>query len=478
MLIREDMKKRTIIKLLPIVAILSLAGCVSVPHLNEETTLVNKNITLNQENYKLSEVKSYSVESEFWWKNLHDEQLNNLMDKALKYNDDMKIALLNIEKTKINVELAQTAQTPSLNLDGYAQRQKLSENGLTPPPYSGQMINFAQVAVNTSYDFDFFGKYDALIKEQELKLKALALKKDALVLNISNQIVKQYGYWQFLKAQEDNIITQLKIEKENVGLQQKKQDLGIGLKQNVLSEDVLLQNLEIQLTQTKQNLKQTENNIQVLVGNTEIQSLKKTTQLFAYSLPEVESIQSDVVRNRPDVAYYLMMINSQKYHLASLKADFYPSFSLTGDIGLQKVDFAHFFSIKNWFGNIGPSIHLPILDSGRIKGTYQVAGVDVNLFIAQYNQAITKSFYDINTQLYNYKNSKEILNKQQAVLSNQNQNFEFNQKQWMLGNISKLNWNTYQLQQEQNKLQFVNNQFAYFNAQIDLMNSLGGALKE
>ena len=39
-----------------------------------------------------------------------------------------------------------------------------------------------------------------------------------------------------------------------------------------------------------------------------------------------EKINSDIITERPDVKYYLMMIEAQKEHLKAAETDFYPQF--------------------------------------------------------------------------------------------------------------------------------------------------------
>lgn len=465
---------KTSLSLLSLALIVS--GCVSIPNIEEHRVLKNTNITINNP-YRLSNPELKTVVSENWWKEIHDEQLNKLMEKVLSNNDDMKVALLNIEKSQTNVTLARSANIPSVNLDASFQREKFSENGLTPPPYGGNTINFSQMALNSSYEFDIFGKYDSLIKEQENNVEALKLKKAAIILNLSNQVVKNYAYWQYLQIQRRQLNDLNNLEATKLSMVEKKKQLGKTIEQEILNEKNNLKNIEIQQQLNQQNLKLTENNLNILTGSFNPNELSYNETILSYTLPQVDAVKADAVSNRPDIAYYLAVIKAQSNHLQALKADFYPSFSISGDLGLQKISFANVLSLKNLFWDVGPAIHLPIFDSGKIKGNYKIAGLDKNIFIEQYNGALIKAFYDVDTELNHYKVAQKVLAEQKTILKNQDSDISYEEKKWKIGTVSQLDWNTAQQKNLNNQLNFLDNKWNFFNAQINLINALGGTIK-
>lgn len=465
---------KTSVSLLSLTLIVS--GCVSIPNIDENKVLKNPSVVINNP-YRLSNPELKTVLSQNWWKEIDDEQLNQLMEKVLSNNDDMKIALLNIEKSQTNVALARSANIPSVNLDASFQREKFSENGLTPPPYGGNTINFSQVAVNSSYEFDIFGKYDSLIKEQENNVEALKLKRDAIILNLSNQVVKNYAYWQYLQIQKQHLSELNNLETAKLNMVEKKKQLGKAVEQEILNEKNNLKTIEIQQQLNQQNLKLTENNLNILTGSFNPNEFSFDEKILNYTLPQVDAVKADAVSNRPDIAYYLAVINAQSNHLQALKADFYPSFSISGDLGLQKISFANVFSLKNLFWDVGPAIHLPIFDSGKIKGNYKIAGLDKNIFIEQYNGALVKAFYDVDTELNHYKAAQKILGEQKIILKNQENDISYEEKKWKIGTISQLDWNMTQQKNLNNQLSFLDNKWNFFNAQINLINALGGTIK-
>ncbi len=191
-----------------------------------------------------------------------------------------------------------------------------------------------------------------------------------------------------------------------------------------------------------------------------------------------DKISSDVIINRPDVQYYLMMIESQKAKLKSLKSDFYPQVSIGGDLGYRGVGIDNSFKdFSSLMWSFGPRVYLPIFNLSGIKANYKIADIRVNVFIANYNKTINNSIQDINTKLssakpskINYINLDRIEQNEKIIYKNSNLKFK-------IGAISE-----YQNLKDQyiylnSSLHKTQQAYKLYSDQIDLINSLGGVYK-
>jgi multidrug efflux system outer membrane protein len=447
-----------------------LAGCVSVPKLDEH--MIHTSPDINNI-YSLTG-NMPQIQTEKWWQTFHDMQLDALIDQVLKNNSDMKIAQLNVEKSQQQIQLARSAWLPEVDAGASLQREKLSENGLYPPPLGGSTINFSQLDLETSYTFDFFGQVSSLVKQADNQKEGLILKEKYLQLNLANQAVKLYGYWQYLNEQQTLLTEQQELASNIVSLSEKRLTLGSGLKEDVLAAQNNLKNIQISVAQNQQNIKLTEDSLQQLAGTYDVSNLSKNTAILQNLKAPIDSVSSNTVKDRPDVAFYLSSIEAQRNYLKSLKADFYPTISISGQVGFQKIGIGQLLRASNIFTDIGPSVSLPIFDSGRIKGNYKVAGVDLNIIVEQYNQAVMKSFYDINDNLYKAKTNWAVLEKYDANFANQTQTYKLNEQRNKIGTMSNLDWSKTQVDYINAQIQDKTNQYDYFSTQVGLILSLGG----
>ena len=107
-------------------------------------------------------------------------------------------------------------------------------------------------------------------------------------------------------------------------------------------------------------------------------------------------IPADMLRRRPDVrqAEYLAMAQNAQIGLA--KADLYPSFSLTGSIGLAAntagdADFGDLFSSDALTWSVGPSFVWPFLNYGRIKNNVRVQDARLQQALIAYRESVLQA---------------------------------------------------------------------------------------
>ena len=181
--------------------------------------------------------------------------------------------------------------------------------------------------------------------------------------------------------------------------------------------------------------------------------------------------------NRPDVKYYLALINSQKENLKSLKADFYPRFSITGKYEYQNLNIQDLLKAHSTLWEFGPSLYLPLFNRNTLTQNYNIAGVDLNIFIENYNNNLIKAYQDINNNLNALKTSKTNNELEKKNYSNVKSTYNDNNTLYQIGSISKLEL----LNQKNNlldtELSYLKNNFTLYTNQINLIGSLGGYYK-
>ena len=447
--------------------------------------VIERNPVISNPEQETSQNTQKDINLEFnsdkWWKSLNDENLNTIVDLVLENNKSVIISKLNIDKASEAINLAKSGQGLSVGLgvnysgimtDSQGQRQITDE----------KFSRLGQIGLQSSYDVDLFGKTSNLIKQQEFQLEGATLMSKYTELTLAYQTTKLYSYWLFLSKEESNLNNRRKILLEIENMEKEKVRIGKGTKDTLLVIQELGNNTDILIQKNQENQLITKNSMSNLVGEVKSQEidslLEKSKGKDFYALSDnisiPQGINSDIVAQRPDVAYYLTVINGQDAKLKSLKANFYPSFSITGSAQLSQINLLGLVTGGSFLGMLKPSITLPILDSGRITSSYKIAGVDLNIFIEQYNQSIVNAYKDINEKLIKYnseskinKESKDILGIKSEVLSRSKKRYEIGKtarRSYVEDNYTYL---VSVLTSEQEK-------FALLNYKIDLINAFGG----
>ena len=465
-------------KIILTLAFISTVSCIKVP-------VIERNPVINNPGNETSQNTQKDINLEFnsdkWWKSLNDDNLNAIVDLVLENNKSAVISKLNIDKASEAINLAKSGQGLSVGLganysgimtDSQGQRQITDE----------KFSRLGQIGLQSSYDVDLFGKTSNLIKQQEFQLEGATLMSKYTELTLAYQTTKLYSYWLFLSKEESNLNNRRKILLEIENMEKNKIKIGKGTKDKLLVIQELVDNTDILVQKNQENQLVTKNSMSNLVGKVKSQEidslLEKSKGKDFYALSDnisiPQGINSDIVAQRPDVAYYLTVINGQDAKLKSLKANFYPSFSITGSAQLSQINLLGLVTGGSFLGMLKPSITLPILDSGKITSSYKIAGVDLNIFIEQYNQSIVNAYKDINEKLIKYnsesrinKESKDILGIKSEVLSRSKKRYEIGKtarRSYVEDNYTYL---VSVLTSEQEK-------FALLNYKIDLINAFGG----
>lgn len=459
---------------------LAFIGCSPIPKIKTEKIIKPNSIQTNIPNDR-----TLIFSCKEWWKIYKDPILDRLVTFALEENEDLKIAKLNISKSDEAIKLADSALGVSIDSSSDLKRERLGKNGMTPPPFGGKIITIGSLGLQGDYNIDIFNKLHSLADEQKYRCEAVKLNSDWIELNITNRVAKLYFYWNYLQQEKKILLSQKDILTEIVSFNKKNVQIGNGINSDIWQSENELRNIDSALKDNSLNLQLTLNNLNILTGN---KHNKEIAELLngKYSMADVvlkeriaipSTISSDIIINRPDIKYYIMLIKGQEKHLEAEKANFYPQFSLTGQIGFEGITMEKILRRDSLLGFISPSIYLPIFHSGAITSKYKMAGEDLNIFIEEYNNAVITALNNIESELYKTKISCENLKTSDINLSVQTKILKENRERLTIGSISKLDYLLKELDWNNYKLSNKKELFNFSTQQLTLLNSLGGAYK-
>ena len=310
-------------KIILTLAFISTVSCIKVPVIERNPVISNPEQETSQNTQKDINLE---FNSDKWWKSLNDENLNTIVDLVLENNKSVIISKLNIDKASEAINLAKSGQGLSVGLgvnysgimtDSQGQRQITDE----------KFSRLGQIGLQSSYDVDLFGKTSNLIKQQEFQLEGATLMSKYTELTLAYQTTKLYSYWLFLSKEESNLNNRRKILLEIENMEKEKVRIGKGTKDTLLVIQELGNNTDILIQKNQENQLITKNSMSNLVGEVKSQEidslLEKSKGKDFYALSDnisiPQGINSDIVAQRPDVAYYLTVINGQDAKQKSFK---------------------------------------------------------------------------------------------------------------------------------------------------------------
>ena len=341
----------------------------------------------------------YSI-NESWWESFGDEKLNALIQKSLKNNSDLLIALNNIEKARVSLRLDRIEYLPNISLQGEASKSDKGYNNPTVEQFSLSAV--------LSYELDLWGRVRNKANASEAIYNATKFDYESARISLASSVANSYFLLISLKEQEkilqDTLDSYIKsVEYRAVQLESGEID-ELVYAQTVAAAD----GAKAQLAQLQIEISQANSALAILVGESldEILYADVDTASNLPTLPDVPSgISSEILLKRADIASAIERLRSSNYLIGVARTQWLPQISITGMFGYTSNELDELISSNRSVWNIGGSLIAPLLDFGRAYNNVELANLEQNASFLAYDKAVKSAFGEIRTALDSRKNS-------------------------------------------------------------------------
>jgi NodT family efflux transporter outer membrane factor (OMF) lipoprotein len=151
------------------------------------------------------------------------------------------------------------------------------------------------------------------------------------------------------------------------------------------------------------------------------------------ALPLPAHLPADLLSRRPDILAAHMRVRSAVYGRDVAHADFYPNIDLTAALGFQAIGIGNLFSSDALTAGVGPAIHLPLFDAGRIRAQYARATADLDAAVADYNGTVVRAVRQAADALTEVSSLGDQRRQQKLALDSADRAFELAKERYRLG---------------------------------------------
>jgi NodT family efflux transporter outer membrane factor (OMF) lipoprotein len=113
-------------------------------------------------------------------------------------------------------------------------------------------------------------------------------------------------------------------------------------------------------------------------------------------------LPSDLLHRRPDIQQAERQLAAATARIGVAKADLFPQFSLTGDVGLESIYASDWFTAGSRYWTAGPMVQWRIFDAGHIRANIHLQTARQEEALAAYEQALLAAFEDVENALTAY----------------------------------------------------------------------------
>jgi NodT family efflux transporter outer membrane factor (OMF) lipoprotein len=397
---------------------LALGGCAVGPNYHTPATTAPRSfVAASTTPVTESPVPQSSVDLSQWWHALQDPELDALVERAIRANPDIEIALTRLQEVRTGQAVLVGAELPAAAADAAGGRGTGSDasragatRALESADNKGTLNQISQVAgFAASWEIDLFGANRRAIEAGRYDIQAAAAARNAVLLGVLGDLARSYVDLRGLQLR-------VAILRENIASAGQSRDLEqIRFERGITNELDLqlaireLSSLQSQLPPLQSAIQAAQYRIAVLLGQ---YPEDLTAELApATAMPELPAAVAPglpvaLLARRPDIREAERELAAATARIGVATANLFPRVSLTGALGVQSGNVGMHGS-HIW--EFGPAVYWPLLDFGALDALVGVADLQAHERLVNYRRTIIDAVMDADTAISSYTAQQQRL---------------------------------------------------------------------
>jgi multidrug efflux system outer membrane protein len=416
-----------------------------------------------------------------WWDVFHEPQLQELIRTTLKQNYDLQMAVERVTAARAQVGIVRSNQFPTLSLNPQFSGGKTDQ---------GIKSNIFSLAADVVFQVDLFGKYRRATEAARAQLLATEDAQRVVIMTLVSDVASDY----FLLRDLD---LQLQITKQTVATQEHSVQLtalrlshGVGTRLDVLQSRQVLDTANAQIPDLERQIGQTEDAINILLGNYP-QGVPRGTTLgvetpngwqWSEALPPrlPAGLSSALLERRPDIRQAEQILVAANANIGVAKAMFFPQISLFGSGGAA---FGHSAFLGSSIpappgvGSYAASALQPIFTGGALRNNLRLAKSQERQALISYQQTIQHAFGDVSDALIGYDKYHGVRERQEQTVKDLQETVDVSLMRYRGGTANYLDVLDSQRSLFQAELTLAQARNNEYQSLVQLYKALGGGWK-
>ena len=449
-------------------------GCVSGKYkpldLTEELNYNNKGVNTNTDTEEIEvieeNVEEYTVNNE-WWKEYNNEELNKIIDLALKNNPDYIRAGLNVNTELYKLRSSKTSLFPSLSGSlGASSSRNIYEHDDFTNSFSGEF--------GISYEIDLYGKIRNSVSAQEFEYQATTMDRETAKLSLINNVIDLYYNIVYLKDSISIRENTLNNYKKILEITQAKYNGGsidnyelLQVQQNVKTAESDLISLNTTLAENEQALRNLLN-----------LKPEDTLSIKNYDLVSMKNIGVDlnvpvsVLANRPDLQASQYRLEKAFKNLKAEEKSWFPSISINGIINSSAEKARNTFEFPFILGSV--AIDLPFLDWNNVWSNVKISEIEYQTALVNFKESINVAVNEVAYYYTAYNNAESIYNNSKKKYDDSEVMTQYYIDRYDLGKVELKDLLTQINSKNSSKMELIQNKYQYIKYENLIYKALNG----
>jgi NodT family efflux transporter outer membrane factor (OMF) lipoprotein len=331
-----------------------------------------------------------AAQGEKWWQNFNDPVLNQLIDRALRSNNDLAAAAIKVRRARLQSGLTDTNRTPSLSIG--------ANSSLNRDLKSRSDTRTDNVTAALSYELDLWGKLASARDAGSFEAQATEFDRQGAALSLIGTTAA--SYWQIGYLNQLIAISRAGIDyaEKTVALVELKHSAGavsaldlVQSRQTLAAQRSAADILVLQRTQAR-------NALAILLDQAPQDSVPEPQQLPDRALPEVEAgLPASLIGRRPDLQAAELRLREYLANVDTTRARYYPTFTLTGSLGGSSTSLLKV--LQDPVAALGAGLTLPFVQWNTMSLNRKISETHYEEAVVNFRQALYNGLSEVENAL-------------------------------------------------------------------------------
>jgi NodT family efflux transporter outer membrane factor (OMF) lipoprotein len=349
-----------------------------------------------------------------WWRALNDEELDSLVDRAVKSNLDLEIALDRLQQARTYEAVVLGYALPEVEASAAAGRgtgsdltKGRADTALRSADNGAGLQHINTIAgFDAVWELDLFGKFRRGFEAARADTQAARAARYGVLTSVVADVVRAYVDLRGFQIRAGILHKASDVLRESLRIVTIRYERGITNELDVALATRELATLEAQIAPVEAEANAAEYTLAVLVGEypeNMVQELSKPDLIPSMPAPTAPGVPLDLLKRRPDIQVAERELAAATARIGVATANLFPQVAVIGSIGSQGQGWGSTPSVSKHIWSFGPGAVWPLLDFGALDAEVDIAHLAARASLVNYRKTILNAVQQVDTSLDAYE---------------------------------------------------------------------------
>jgi NodT family efflux transporter outer membrane factor (OMF) lipoprotein len=345
-----------------------------------------------------------------WWRTLNDAELDSLVDRAVRSNLDIAIALDRLQRARTYEVVVVGHALPEIDASGAEARgtgadlsRSRAQQALVSADNSSGLQHINTLGgFDAVWQIDLFGKYRRELSAARAETQAARDARYGVLTAVIADVVRAYIDLRGLQVRAVILHRAADVLQESLRLVTLRYQRGITNELDVALATRELATFDAQIAPVEAQVSAAQYTLAVLIGEypeSMVRELAKPDLIPTLPTPIAAGAPLDLLKRRPDIRQAEHELAAATAQIGVATAALFPQVSLVGAIGAQGQNGGATPSVGGHIWSFGPGAEWPLLDFGALDAQVDIAGIAAREDLANYRKTVLTAVQQVDSAL-------------------------------------------------------------------------------